>query len=91
MAKITSNGIELEYDVFGPADGRPLLLVQGLSWQMTRWPEPLMNMFADKGFRAIRFDNRDIGLSQKMDDLGMPDLGKAMANRGKGVATGAPY
>jgi pimeloyl-ACP methyl ester carboxylesterase len=69
MPQLTANGISLEYDTFGDP-GRPaLLLVMGLGAQMTLWDEEFCQLLADKGFHVIRFDNRDIGLSQALDDL----------------------
>lgn len=60
------NGIELCYQQFGPADGEPLLLIMGLGAQMTFWPLPMIERLANKGYRVIRFDNRDIGRSGKL-------------------------
>lgn len=57
------HGMTLAWEAAGPKNGEPLLLVMGLSAQLIHWPEPLCAMFAAKGFRVIRFDNRDIGLS----------------------------
>jgi len=56
-------GIKIAYEVAGLQNSEPLLLVMGLSAQLIHWPEPLCEMFVQKGFRVIRFDNRDIGLS----------------------------
>src|SRR5918993_4075292 len=74
MARIEANGIELEYDVTGPADGEPLLLIMGLGAQMTRWSSAFVDKLAARGLRVIRFDNRDVGLSTKFDAAGLPDL-----------------
>jgi pimeloyl-ACP methyl ester carboxylesterase len=74
MARAQANGIELEYDVTGPADGEPLLLIMGLGAQMTRWSSAFVDKLAAKGLRVIRFDNRDVGLSTKFDAAGLPDL-----------------
>lgn len=74
MARAKANGIELEYDITGPADGEPLLLIMGLGAQMTRWSSAFVDKLAAKGLRVIRFDNRDVGLSAKFDDAGLPDM-----------------
>ena len=63
-ASIT-NGFKIEYDIHG--EGEPLLLVMGLGAQMTAWPLDFVAMLTAVGFRVIRFDNRDIGLSTKVD------------------------
>ena len=74
MARAQANGIELEYDITGPADGEPLLLIMGLGAQMTRWSSALVDKLAAQGLRVIRFDNRDVGLSTKFDSAGVPDM-----------------
>ena len=60
------NGISIEYDVHGDDDGEPLLLVMGLGGQLIAWPLEFVERLVARGFRVIRFDNRDIGLSTKM-------------------------
>lgn len=67
-----ANGIEIAYQEMGDPDGEPLFLVMGLATQMIAWDEPFCAMLAERGFRVIRFDNRDIGLSTKFDAAGLP-------------------
>ena len=67
MAKATSNGLELEYEIIGDDDGVPLLAIMGLGFQLVHWDEELCEAFADRGFRVIRYDNRDAGLSTKLE------------------------
>lgn len=64
MAK--TNGVELCYDIFGAADAEPMVLIMGLGAQMIFWDDDFCKDLAGRGFRVIRFDNRDIGLSTKM-------------------------
>lgn len=59
--------IEIEYETFGDRDDPPLLLVMGLGAQMVSWDEELCEGLVDRGFFVIRFDNRDVGLSTKID------------------------
>ena len=66
MSAATVNGISIEYDVHGADDGEPLLLVMGLGGQLVAWPLEFVERLVARGFRVIRFDNRDIGLSTKM-------------------------
>lgn len=61
MASVQANGITIEYDEQG--SGEPLLLIMGLGGQLIDWPQGLVDLIADQGFRVIRFDNRDSGLS----------------------------
>jgi pimeloyl-ACP methyl ester carboxylesterase len=68
-----NDGIEFAYQEAGDPDGEPLLLVMGLATQMIGWPEELCSMLAERGFRVVRFDNRDIGCSTKLDAAGVPN------------------
>lgn len=77
--KAKANGIEIEYDEHGAAGDPVILLIMGLSAQMTAWEDGFVAELAGKGFRVVRFDNRDIGLSSWLDDAGTPDLAGAMA------------
>src|SRR5688572_23320702 len=61
MASVEANGITIEYEESGTGD--PLLLVMGLNGQLIDWPAGLVDALVDEGFRVIRFDNRDAGLS----------------------------
>ena len=72
--RIPANGLELEYADSGPSHGPVILLIMGLGTQMTRWPASLIDGLVGKGFRVIRFDNRDVGLSSKLDEAGTPDM-----------------
>ncbi len=85
MARIEANGIELEYDEIGPENGEPVVLVMGFGAQMTKWPDAFRQGLADAGYRVIRFDNRDIGLSHQFDDKGMPNIPAIMAATAAGT------
>ena len=74
MPDITANGISLHYESFGNNNDPPLLLIMGLAVQMILWPDAFCRMLVDKGFRVIRFDNRDVGLSTHLDHLGVPNV-----------------
>jgi pimeloyl-ACP methyl ester carboxylesterase len=76
-----ANGIELAYQEMGDPDGEPLLLVMGLATQMIAWPEEFCSSLADRGFRVVRFDNRDIGRSTKLSSAGIPSRIDMMAGR----------
>ncbi len=83
----TANGIQLCYDTFGDPANPPLLLVAGLGMQLISWDEEVCTLLAQRGYRVIRFDNRDVGLSTKFDDAGMPNLLPAL----QGGQIDAPY
>lgn len=67
-----ANGIEISYQEIGDPAGEPLLLVMGLATQMLAWDEGFCAMLAERGFRVVRFDNRDIGRSTKFEAAGLP-------------------
>ena len=85
------NNLNIEVDVQGPAGGEPLLLVMGLGMQLVAWPDELVDDLAGRGFRVIRFDNRDAGLSAGMDHLGMPSMVGAMFRYGLHMPVPSPY
>jgi pimeloyl-ACP methyl ester carboxylesterase len=82
-----ANGIELAYQEMGDADGEPLLLVMGLATQMLAWDEGFCGLLADRGFRVVRFDNRDIGRSTRIESAGVPSRIDLMSGR----RSTAPY
>jgi len=91
-ARARANGIELCWDSFGDEGAPPLLLIMGLAAQMIAWHDGFCEQLSEHGFRVIRFDNRDIGLSTRFDAAGVPNVGTALtaALQGQPV-TGAPY
>lgn len=82
-----ANGIELCFQEMGDPDGQPLLLVMGLATQMIAWDEGFCGLLAERGFRVIRFDNRDIGRSTKITSAGVPSRLDMMSGR----RSSAPY
>lgn len=89
--RIVANGVGLEVDDQGPADGLPLLLIMGLGMQLVAWPDELVALLVARGFRVIRFDNRDAGLSQGFDALGVPNLAVAGLRYMLRLPVRAPY
>jgi pimeloyl-ACP methyl ester carboxylesterase len=61
-----ANGIEVCYEIFGDASAEPMLLIMGLGAQMILWDDDFCRQLAARGFRVIRFDNRDIGKSSHL-------------------------
>lgn len=64
---LVNTGMELEYDTFGSPDDPALLLIMGFTAQLTAWDEAFCRILAGGGRFVIRFDNRDCGLSTKLD------------------------
>lgn len=87
-----SNSLDIAYEDMGNPDDPAVLMIMGLSAQMTLWPNEFCERIVDMGFRVIRFDNRDIGLSTKMD--GMRIQGSALLRllrTGLGAPSTVPY
>ena len=74
MPSVIANGIRLEYQSRGDEKAETILLIMGLGAQMTRWSDDFVDRFVRRGFRVVRFDNRDVGLSERMDSAGPPDI-----------------
>jgi len=86
MARAQVDGIELEYETFGDRGARPLLLIMGLGGQLLLWDEEFCAALADLGHFVIRYDNRDVGLSTKLEHAGAPNLLETM----QAAAAGQP-
>ena len=67
-----ANGIEIAYQEIGDPTGTPLLLVMGVACHLIHWDEEFCKLLAERGFRVIRFDNRDIGHSTMLADVPVP-------------------
>jgi len=87
--QISANGIAIEVDDVG--QGRPLLLLMGLGMQLVSWPPELVSALVTRGYRVIRIDNRDAGLSQGFDHLGRPNLLATTIRHMLGLRVPAPY
>jgi pimeloyl-ACP methyl ester carboxylesterase len=77
LPTLSSNGITIAYESLGSSRGEPVLLIAGLGLQLISWPDDFCQQLVSQGYRVIRFDNRDSGLSSKMNQLGRPDLAGA--------------
>ena len=91
MPAASANGIQIEYETFGEPSSPPLLLIAGIGGQMIGWDEELCQKWARKGLYVIRFDNRDVGLSTKLEDAGVPDVMAVMRSSMNGEKVDAPY
>ncbi len=91
MPTARANGIELFYDEVGRPDAPAILLIMGLATQMIAWPDAFCGLLADRGFRIIRFDNRDVGLSTKLDGVRALDIREAFLRLASGQPIDAPY
>ena len=89
--RVAANGITIEVDDQGPANAEPLLLIMGLGMQLIGWPDELVQLLISRGFRVIRLDNRDAGLSQSFDHLGVPNLAWAAMKHAVRLPVQSPY
>ena len=89
--QISANGIALEVEDHGSPSGEPLVLIMGLGMQLVAWHPAFVAMLVARGFRVIRFANRDIGLSHRFDHLGVPNLALDSIRHAVGMKISAPY
>jgi pimeloyl-ACP methyl ester carboxylesterase len=91
MAQVKANGLDIEYDTFGHPKDDAILLIMGLATQMIAWPTDFCTALAERGHYVVRFDNRDVGLSTKLDEMKAPSLIRFLLNRHFGFPIRAPY
>jgi pimeloyl-ACP methyl ester carboxylesterase len=89
--QLSANGVALEVDDQGPASAPALLLIMGLGMQLIAWPDELVRDLLRRGFRVVRFDNRDAGLSQGFDHLGTPSVVAATLRHLAHLPVHSPY
>jgi pimeloyl-ACP methyl ester carboxylesterase len=85
------NGLRLAYESYGTGDGDAILLLGGTGTQLIDWPRELIDELVDRGFRVIAFDSRDVGLSTKLDSLGLPDWEAVIRALQQGRPPPLPY
>ena len=91
MTAVAANGITIEYESLGDSSAPPILLVMGLGMQLVAWPDAFCQGLVERGFRVIRFDNRDCGLSSKIRARRQPNLVAALAAAWLRLPVRAPY
>jgi pimeloyl-ACP methyl ester carboxylesterase len=91
MPQVRANGIDIEYESFGRDRDPLILLIMGFAAQLIFWPEALCEGLAAKGFRVVRFDNRDIGKSTHLAGQSAPDPRALFAEAIAGRRPDVPY
>lgn len=93
MSLAEVNGIQLKYETFGDKSNPAFLLIMGLGTQMIYWDAAYCQQLADRGFYVIRYDNRDVGLSTKLGEHGVPNVPQMMmeAIMGQPISVSVPY
>jgi pimeloyl-ACP methyl ester carboxylesterase len=93
--QVKANGINIEVEDAAAAGSQPgapvVLLIMGLGMQLVAWPAAFIQSLVDQGFRVVRFDNRDIGLSQHLDHLPVPNVAWQSLKFRLGLPVKAPY
>jgi pimeloyl-ACP methyl ester carboxylesterase len=89
--KARANGMELEYESFGNPADPTILLIMGLGAQLTLWPLPFVEALVERGFHFVRYDNRDVGLSTKLDQARPPRIGMLVLQRLLRLRPRVPY
>lgn len=89
--RVQSNGLEFEVESSGDSNAPAVLLTMGLGMQLVSWPDALVESLVDAGYRVIRYDNRDIGLSSHLDHLGAPNMVWQLLKAKMGFSVDAPY
>ena len=90
-SRVQANGVEIAYDGFGEPGAPPLILIMGFTMPMITWDEKFCEQLACKGYRVIRFDNRDIGHSTWLNDAGIPDIQQIGLSLKEGKSADVPY
>src|SRR5919108_5120444 len=81
-----ANGVEIVYETFGDPEHPTALLIMGLGVQMLGWDSEFCELLAGQGFQVVRFDNRDVGRSTKVEGGPRPDV---MAAAAGGLSSGS--
>lgn len=89
--QVKANGIDIEVETFGDKANPTVIFVMGFGAQLINWPVEMMEGLVERGFHVVRFDNRDVGLSQKFPELGQPNAGDVMAKVVSGEVPDVPY
>ena len=91
MPQVKANGLSFEYESFGRENDPAILMIMGFSAQMTMWPVELCEGLASRGYRVVRFDNRDIGLSQKLESAPEVNVAESFMKAAMGQPIASPY
>jgi pimeloyl-ACP methyl ester carboxylesterase len=89
--KIRANNIEIEVEQHGNPSDPAVLLIMGLGMQLMAWPPAVIEPLVQAGYRVITFDNRDIGLSQKMEHLPQSNFVWQVVRFKLGLTVKSPY
>jgi pimeloyl-ACP methyl ester carboxylesterase len=86
-----ANGITIAYESYGPIDRETILLIAGTGQQLIDWPAELIEELVQRGYRVVIFDNRDVGLSTKLSEAGLPNSSAITKALQEGQPAPLPY
>lgn len=91
--QVQANGITIAYESFGSpnAESETILLIGGTGQQLVGWPLELVTSLVERGYHVVRFDNRDVGLSTKLTEAGLPDPAAVNKALQEGQPAPIPY
>lgn len=89
--EVEANGITIAYETYGSPEDETILLIAGTGQQLVGWPMSLVDALVEHGYRVIRFDNRDVGRSTKLNSAGLPDAEAIGAALQEGKTPPVPY
>lgn len=89
--QVTANGITITFEDKGPRDAPVMFLIMGLGGQLTLWPDEFIDALNGRGFRTIRYDNRDVGHSTRFDAAGVPNVKWMVVKSIFGLRPTSPY
>ena len=91
IAPLPHVSIAYEWDTIEQKNSEPLLLIMGIGGQLTNWPPDLCDALREQNFRLLRVDNRDVGLSSRLDSLGVPNVKRNLWLKTIGIPIKVPY
>jgi pimeloyl-ACP methyl ester carboxylesterase len=90
-SQVSANGIVITYRSYGSAERETILLIMGVGGQLTDWPADLPAALVKRGYRVVTYDNRDVGLSTRIESSGLPDWPAIFAALGAGKSPQVAY
>jgi pimeloyl-ACP methyl ester carboxylesterase len=88
---VNVNGLDIAYQLHGSKLHPTLLLIHGLSTPLTGWPKAMVEAFVAADFQVLLLDNRDVGRSEILDDMPIPNMGWVMTKLKLGLSINTPY
>lgn len=88
---VNVNGVDIAYQRYGDPQHPTVLLIHGLSTPLTGWPSSMIDAFVAANFQVLLLDNRDVGCSEQLNDLSIPNMAWVVAKLKLGISIKSPY